>query len=120
MKILILEDHTFFAKEVIQYIQMFLNKGDMEVVYANTYKEAEAAMVLHKKFDNAILDVQLQNGHNGIEFADKNNKNLGKILFITGCIEPHILNTLTEKTYKYISKQSLLWGTLTQFLKREA
>lgn len=117
MKILFLEDHAFFAKEIVEYIQLFINDGKMEVFYANTYKEAVALVEVHGVFDKTILDVQLQNGRNGIEFADNNKDKIGDILFITGCIEPQILDTLKEKKYQYISKQSLLWETLTSFLK---
>ena len=118
MKILFLEDHSFFAKEIIDYIQLFLNeKSEIDIYYANTYKEAVALLEKHKNFDRAILDVQLQNGRNGIEFADMNRSKIGKILFMTGCIEPQILGTLEEKKYQYISKQALLWDTLTKFIK---
>jgi CheY-like chemotaxis protein len=117
MKILLLEDHTFFAKEIIGYIKMFIDKGNLDIHYASNYKEADALLATHKDFQYTILDVQLQNGRNGIEFADKNKNNIGKILFITGCVEPEVLNTLESKKYQYISKQSLLWAPLTKFLE---
>jgi len=116
MKILFLEDHSFFAKEVIEYIKMFIDSGNIDIHYAKTYKEAEELLKTHNQFDYTILDVQLQNGRNGIEFADKNKSNIGKIMFITGSVEHEVLNTLEEKKYYYISKQSLLWEPLKKFL----
>jgi len=116
MKVLLLEDHTFFAKEIIEYIKMFLDKGNIEIHYASTYKEAESLLSKNTKFDYTILDVQLQNGRNGIEFADQNKKDIGKVMFITGCVEPEVLSILDSKKYYYISKQSLLWEPITKFL----
>jgi DNA-binding response OmpR family regulator len=118
MKILLLEDHTFFAKEIMDYIKMFIDQGNFTLHYASTYKEAEYLIGANQTFDYAILDVQLQNGRNGIEFADKNKNNIGKIMFITGCIEPEVLFTLEAKKYQYISKQSLLWVPLKKFLEQ--
>lgn len=95
---------------------MFISQGNFTLHYASTYKEAEFMMTEHQSFEYAILDVQLQNGRNGIEFADKNKDKIGKMMFITGCIEPEVLSTLDSKKYQYISKQSLLWVPLKKFL----
>ena len=116
MKLLFLEDHTFFAKEVIEYIHMFIDES-IEISYANTYKEAEKMVEIHGKFDRAIIDFQLQNGRNGIEFVDKNKDNIGAVLFITGCIETSVLDALEQKNYKYLSKKDLLWIPLKKFLQ---
>lgn len=112
MKILYLEDHEFFASEILEYIA---EETPHEVYYAKTYKEAEQLLESHKKFDAAILDVILQNGKTGLLFAENYEEKLGDILFVTGCNDNITKNALSK--YKNIAKMDVIWGNLQKFLK---
>lgn len=114
MKILILEDHAFFASEIIEYFQ---EDTEIEGVYAKSYKEAIAAIEKHKKFDFSILDVILQNGKTGIDVARLHKEELGTIMFLTGCCDTTTLNALQE--YIVVSKLEIIWPKLEQFIKGE-
>jgi CheY-like chemotaxis protein len=114
MKILLLEDHAFFASELIEYFQ---EDTVWEVVYAKSYKEAITAIETHKKFDFSILDVILQNGKTGLDVAKLHKEELGSIMFLTGCCDATTLNALQE--YIVVSKLEVIWPKLESFFKGE-
>jgi len=111
MKILFLEDHEFFASEIIEYID---EDTQHEVYYAKTYKQAEKLLEEHKYFDASILDVILQNGKTGLLFAETYDNRLGDILFVTGCTDNITLNAM--KKYEYVAKLDIIWEKLNKFL----
>lgn len=114
MKILLLEDHTFFASEIIEF---FEEETDYEIVYAKSYKEAIAAIDKHKKFDYAILDVILQNGKTGLDVARLYGDKLGNIMFLTGCCDNATLEALSE--FIVVSKLDVIWPKLELFLNND-
>jgi len=114
MKILLLEDHAFFASELVEY---FKEETTFEVVYVKSYKEAVEAMEKHKSFDYAILDVILQNGKTGLDIAKAYKDKLGSIMFLTGCCDHTTLSTLRE--FIVVSKLEIIWPKLDQFFKGE-
>jgi DNA-binding response OmpR family regulator len=96
-RIFILEDHTFYASEIVEYLSK-----TYEVVYAQSYKEAEVILKDNVKFDFSILDVILKNGKTGIDIVNIYHKKLGDVLFLTGCID-NVTIGLIEK-YKSAHK----------------
>jgi DNA-binding NarL/FixJ family response regulator len=110
MKILLLEDHSFFASELVEY---FNEDTEFEVVYVKSYKEAVAALDIHKQFDYSILDVILQNGKTGIDIAKTYDTRLGKIMFLTGCTDQATLSAL--RNYIVVSKLEVIWPKLELF-----
>lgn len=111
MKVFLLDDHQFFATEIIEYLTE--EKG-CEVFYAQSYKEAEQIIHTHGPFDFSFLDVLLQNGKTGILFASEYEKYLGNIMFITGCVDKYTLDKLED--YACASKLFLLWDKIDSFL----
>lgn len=109
MKIFYLEDHTFFASEVIEYLQ----EEGHEVHYAVSYKEAQE-VVNNGPFDCTLLDVILQNGKTGILFAEEYADQLGRIMFITGTPDKSTLNAMSR--YSSASKLFLIYDKLEEFL----
>jgi DNA-binding response OmpR family regulator len=114
MKILLLEDHSFFATELVDY---FIEETNYEVCYAKSYKEAVLALDKHGPFDYTILDVILQNGKTGLDLVRGHKDKLGKIMFLTGCSDDTTLNTLQE--YIVVSKLEVIWPKLEEFFKDE-
>jgi DNA-binding response OmpR family regulator len=110
MKILLLEDHSFFASELVEY---FNEDTKFEVVYVKSYKEAVAAIDTHTYFDYSILDVILQNGKTGIDIAKSYAPQLGKIMFLTGCTDQATLGAL--RNYIVVSKLEVIWPKLELF-----
>jgi DNA-binding NarL/FixJ family response regulator len=110
MKILLLEDHSFFASELVEY---FNEDTKFEVVYVKSYKEAVAAIETHTQFNYSILDVILQNGKTGIDIAKTYNSQLGKIMFLTGCTDQATLSAL--RNYIVVSKLEVIWPKLELF-----
>lgn len=111
MKILQLEDHPFFANEVTEYLT---EKGH-DVVFVSSWEDAEYVMNMGEKFDLCILDVVLKNGKTGLHFAEKWKENLGRPLFITGCVDE--LTIKAVNTYSAISKLTVIWDALDEFLE---
>lgn len=111
MKILYLEDHEFFASEIIEYIE---EDTQHDVYYAKTYQEAEKLLQEHKSFDASILDVILQNGKTGLLLAETYDARLGKIMFVTGCTDNITINAISK--YKHIAKIEVIWDKLNEFL----
>jgi DNA-binding NarL/FixJ family response regulator len=110
MKLLLLEDHNFFASELVEY---FSEETKFELVYAKSYKEAVAAIETHGYFDYSILDVILQNGKTGIDVAKTYAPKLGKIMFLTGCTDQATLGALRD--YIVVSKLEVIWPKLELF-----
>lgn len=114
MKILFLEDHAFFASDIVEYFQ---EDTDFECVYAKSYKEAVIAFEKHKKFDFSILDVILQNGKTGLDIAKTYKDKTGSIMFLTGCCDSTTLNALKE--YIVVSKLEVIWPKIDMFINGE-
>lgn len=115
MKILYLEDHEFFASEIIEYIN---EDTPHDIYYAKTYQEAEKLLEEHKNFDASILDVILQNGKTGLLLAETYETKLGDIMFVTGCTDNITLNAISK--YEYIAKIDIIWDKLNKFLEIKA
>lgn len=111
LKVFYLEDHEFFSVDIIEY----LRELGHEVYYAKTYAEAEAIINEVQNFDVSIVDVILQNGKTGIHFVSKHEGNLGKIMFLTGCVDSQTLDKLTK--WQVASKRDVIWDTLDTLLQ---
>jgi DNA-binding NarL/FixJ family response regulator len=114
MRILLLEDHVFFASEIVEY---FEEETPHEIIYVKSYKEAVAAIEKYKTFDYAILDVILQNGKTGLDIARLYSDKLKNIMFLTGCCDTATLNAL--KDFIVVSKLEVIWPKLEKFFKGE-
>jgi DNA-binding response OmpR family regulator len=110
MKILCLEDHRFYAGEVIEY----LKEQKHEVDYADNWEDAEKFMKSGKEYEISIMDVILKNGKTGVLFAEKWNTKLGRILFITGCVDEITIKTVNK--WSAISKMGVVWKQLNHFI----
>lgn len=110
MKILIVDDHTFYVKE----LQEKLKEDGYEVLYAKNYIEAES-LIMNNTFDASFLDIILQNGKTGIHLAEKYGKKLGRIMFVTGCTDETTIRTISNK-YASASKMTSIWVPLATFL----
>lgn len=116
MRIFYLEDHTFFATDIVKNLKYLGH----EVFYAPTYKAGEKIVEKHGPFDVSILDVLLKNGRTGIVFAEKHKPKLGRFMFLTGCRDEATLSTLGSK--RYISMSKLYTKTMpkiVEFLNNE-
>jgi len=111
MKILIVDDHTFFVKEILEE----LHENRHDVHYAKNYYEAERMINENTKFDISLLDVILQNGKTGIHLAEKYGEKLGRIMFVTGCIDDTTMTAIGTK-YASASKIRSIWGPLKEFM----
>lgn len=112
MKILLCDDHSFYSKEIVEK----LREDGHTVVYASNFKEAEMLISQNKIFDMAILDVILQNGKTGIHLAEKYKQVLGRIMFVTGCIDETTLNRLNG-SYACASKAKCVIPPIDEFIK---
>lgn len=110
MKVLLLEDHNFFASDLIEY---FKEDTDFDLVYVKSFKEAVEAIEKHGYFDYSILDVILQNGKTGMDIVKTFKNKIGKFMFLTGCTDQATLNTLSE--YIVVSKLDIIWPKLDLF-----
>jgi DNA-binding NtrC family response regulator len=111
MKILYLEDHEFFASEVIEYLE----EEGHEVHFASSYQQAIDALKKEEKFDCSFLDVILQNGKTGVLFANEFGPQLGRVMFITGCPDKMTLNAIKE--YSSASKSYSIWEPIETFME---
>jgi len=114
MKILYLEDHEFFASEIIEHIT---EDTPHTVYYAKTYQEAETLLEEHKMFDASIIDIILQNGKTGLLLAETYTTRLGDIMFVTGCTDNITLNAISK--YEYVAKMDVIWDRLNKFLDKK-
>ena len=110
LKFFFLEDHEFFSVDIIEY----LRDNGHEVSYAKTYAEAEKIMSNHNKFDVSIVDVILQNGKTGIHFVSNYEPRLGRILFLTSCVDQPTLNKLSK--WEVASKRDVIWERLDSII----
>ena len=110
LKVFYLEDHEFFSVDIIEYLL-----ENHEVYYAKTYLEAEKLIEKHKNFDVSIVDVILQNGKTGIHFVSKYEGSLGKIMFLTGCVDQLTLDKLSK--WEVASKREVIWDKLDKLLE---
>lgn len=111
LKVLYLEDHDFYSIDIIDYIK----DEHHEVYYAKTYAEAEHLMETHKEFDVSIVDVILQNGKTGIHFVTKYENRLGKIMFLTGCVDQLTLDKISK--WNVASKRYMEWDKLDKLFQ---
>jgi len=114
MKVLYLEDHKFFASEILEYLKDDLK---LDVTYVDSWESVKTVLNTNVKFDISILDVLLKNGKTGFHVAQQWEKKLGRILFITGCIDEVTLNSL--KKYSSINKTTCVWNPLKKFIDGE-
>jgi response regulator of citrate/malate metabolism len=113
MKILYLEDHPFFASDIVEYIKEETNH---QLFFAKTYREATEYIIKENSFDLSILDVILQNGKTGLGFAREYKEKLGNIMFVTGCCDTATLDNLKE--YIVVNKLELIFPKLKLFLDK--
>lgn len=111
LKVFYLEDHEFFSVDIIEYLQ----EAGHQVYYAKTYAEAEKLVEKVGSFDVSIVDVILQNGKTGIHFVSKYEPILGKIFFLTGCIDQPTIDKISK--WKYASKREFDWEMLDEIIK---
>lgn len=111
MRIFYLEDHEFFSVDIIEYLQ----ESGHDVFYSKTYADAVKLIEEHKNFDVSIIDVILQNGKTGIHFVSNYENNLGKILFLTGCVDKPTLDKLQK--WSVASKREIIWSKLDKLLE---
>lgn len=110
-KVLIVEDHSFFAEELIEYLR---DDCFYEVVHASNFLDAVRLIKKENGFDFSILDILLQNGKTGVDIAEKFKDQLGRILFVTGCVDEAVLNKI--ENYASTSKLHEIWSPLEKFL----
>lgn len=111
MKVLLLEDHNFFGDEIAEYLR---DEMKADVSYAHTYDEAALMIEQRGPFDFSFLDIILQNGKTGIDIVNNYEQRLGKIMFITGCIDQATLERI--KDYSSASKLYEIWPKLKAFV----
>lgn len=111
MKVFYLEDHEFYAEDVIALLQ----KEGHDVVYASSYKEC-LDILENETFDCAILDVILQNGKTGLQLAEDYGDKLGRIMFLTGCVDKATIDTVVSR-YPSANKLFNSVGKIREFLK---
>lgn len=110
-RVLLLEDHKYFAVEIREFLE---DDCGYTVVYAANYADACRAIKKYGYFDYALLDILLQNGKTGVDLAEKYSKRLGRIMFITGCVDETILSRIDG--YASASKLQEVWTPLEDFL----
>ncbi len=115
MKILLLEDHRFFGDELEEYFRIDLGA---QVCYAHNYEEAVGMInTATEAYDFSFLDILLQNGKTGIDIVSKYEARLGKIMFITGCIDQATLQRIEK--YCSASKSEVIWPKIEKFMAGE-
>lgn len=110
MKIFYLEDHEFFASEVIEYL---IEEGH-DVHYAVSYKEAERIISKEGPFECSLLDVLLQNGKTGVLLAEEHGDELGRKMFITGTPDKSFLDAIEK--HCSASKYHVIYDKIEEFL----
>ena len=112
MRILYLEDHTFFASEIIEYLEEDMG---YDVVHKDSWESVKESLERGERFDISILDVILKNGKTGVQVAETWTTQLGRILFITGCTDEATIKAIDS--YSSISKLTQVWEPLIHFIK---
>jgi DNA-binding NtrC family response regulator len=113
MNILLVEDHGFFGNEINEY---FLRQKHT-VAYASNYLDAVAKIKASAPFDFCFIDVLLQNGRTGIDIVNEFEPKLGRIMFITGCIDEDILKRISK--YSSATKRQEIWPKIEKFMDGE-
>lgn len=111
-KVLLVEDHAFFAGEVAEYLD---EERNFNVVTAKTFEDAVRQIKKNGPFAYSFLDILLQNGKTGVDLAETYKKELGRIMFVTGCVDETILSKISQ--YASASKLSEIWQKLEDFLE---
>ena len=109
MKILMVDDHTFYSEMIVDWIR----EQGHEIHYVTRYDDAVKVLEKEGKFDFSILDVILQNGKTGLTIVKNYPTQLGKILFLTGCTDQPTLNSISP--YASIHKTEVIWDHLEKF-----
>ena len=101
-QILIVEDDLFTAEEIERQLKKM---GLINTHIALSYKKA-LKLIERKNFDLILLDVNLENGHTGIEIAyEKKVWNRIAIIYITGCDDIETQEEILETKYEnYLQK----------------
>ena len=110
MKIFFCDDHQFYSSEPIEDLE---DKGH-DVYYAKSYKDAENVIAKHGPFDCSFLDIILQNGKTGILLAKEYERDLGRIMFITGTPDKSALEAIER--YSSASKLFTIYDKIDEFL----
>ena len=113
MRILYLEDHLFFARGILEYLERDLHA---DITYVKSWKEVKAVLDSGESFDFSLLDVLLQNGKTGVHVAEASEwkKQLGNILFITGCTDDITLQAI--KNFCSVSKMKSPLPNIVRFI----
>lgn len=112
--VLYVEDHSFFANEICEYLKEDLN---LKVYYAKSYSEAEEFIRKHKFFNFALLDVALSNGKTGVDIVHKFKMCFGRVMFITGLVDELVYTNI--QNYASASKMAEIWPKLEAFFRGE-
>lgn len=101
LNIFILDDHEFYCLDIIEYLREMKHN----VVYIKSFKDAIAYFQEHPQqmFDFSLIDIILSNGKTGVHFVSQYEQRLGKILFITGCVDENTLQTIQK--WDFVNKQ---------------
>lgn len=111
-KILFLEDHQFWANEVIEFLRDDLG---YEVKFVTSYSECHKLLEADPTiYDYSIVDLILQNGKSGMDIVQKYKSKMGRIVFVTSCIDKPSLDTI--KAYPSIAKIDEVLSPLKRFL----
>ncbi|MCS7317589.1 MAG: hypothetical protein NZZ41_04660 [Candidatus Dojkabacteria bacterium] len=100
MRFLILDDHEFYCRDLIEYITL----AKQEVYFAKNFREGVEIMEKNPSlvFDVSFIDIILNNGKTGLHFISRYESRLGKIIILTGCIDDNTLETV--KKWEVINK----------------
>lgn len=110
--VLLVEDHSYFASEIRDYLE---SDCGYKVIYAANYADACRAVKRYGPFKFSFLDILLQNGKTGVDLVERYEQELGRVMFITGCVDETILNKIAE--HASASKLQEIWPQLEDFLE---
>lgn len=110
-RVLLVEDHSFFSNEVKEFLE---EECDTSVSTATSFLEAVKIIKKSRPFDFSFLDILLQNGKTGVDLVEKYKEKLGRVMFITGCIDETVLNKIKE--HASVSKMTEIWPKLEEFI----
>lgn len=110
--VLLVEDHTYFASEIRDFLE---TDCGFNVVYATNYADACRAIKKYAPFKYSFLDILLQNGKTGVDIVEKYKHELGRIIFVTGCVDETILHKISN--YASASKLQEIWPKLESFIE---
>ena len=99
------------ANEVKEFLEEECNA---KVSVASSYIEASKMIKKNRPFDFSFLDILLQNGKTGVDLLERHKEKLGRVMFITGCIDETVLNKIRE--HASVSKMTEIWPKIEDFL----